>query len=248
MALPPACLQGGGVSAVNGRLLIQNTTMRGCRAGIEGGCLLLLDNAELLVVDSAFDKCTSLVGGAVAVERGASVLPRFDASLTRTTFSSNVATGGDGGAALYCGDSTGNFSLLDVAFVNNEALARGASGGAVVMKGASMRITRGTFASNAAGNHGGCVVLDNAATVRFDDSSFVNNTAGVAGGAVFVTAEAAAVVVGSRFVSNLALRGGAVAADLQSRVRLANCSMRGNDAEETGGAIELVGAARLTMT
>eukprot|EP00897_Mesotaenium_endlicherianum_P001629 jgi/Mesen1/1494/ME000132S00436 len=241
-------INGGGIFAVNGKLLIQNSTLRGCSAAVEGGCLMAMDNTDLTVIDSTFDRCQSLKAGGVAVDQGASVFPRFNTSLVRATFSSNVASGGDGGAAIYCGDSTNSFFLTDNVFVNNEAAAPGASGGAVVMKGALMRITRGNFTSNSASSNGGCAVLENVATIEFDNSTFFNNTAGMAGGAVFVTTQATAVVAGGRFESNSATRGGAIAAEVETQVRVGNCSMRGNTAAETGGAIELIGRARLALT
>eukprot|EP00803_Ostreobium_quekettii_P011089 evm.model.scf_567.3 EVM.evm.TU.scf_567.3 scf_567:58789-75972(+) len=182
---------------------------------------------------------TNNKGGGLGLIGGAS------ASLKNCTFDGNIK-GGSGGGGAIC--AKGSASLLDVectVFNGNEVQE---TGGAIELSnGASAVVRHCTFSKNmATGNGGAVAALDNSAASRLDvtNTTFRSNKA-EDGGALFLQGVSLSTSLkgGSRFLNNSGKRhGGAISGNSNGDVIADGILFSGNEAGNTGGAVQLLGA------
>ena len=232
---------GGAIFASDTNLTIRRSTLRGNRATGDGGAIGIVSGALVLdhvrfsdnfgqsggavfaaqtatsVTDSSFDlNGASWSGGAMFVSFPLSL------TVTRTTFTSNIATR-DGGA-----------------------LATEGAGD----DGVAGAITGSTFSTNDASGLGGAIFVRTATTaysvgLTVDGSTFDANTAD-AGGAIAAD-DAPVVVNASNFTGNSVTGGGGAIASGGS-LTVTGGTFTGNDAAESGGAIASTGPLQVAGT
>jgi len=166
---------------------------------------------------SAFTNNTAATnGGALAVGNN------FDGVIDGTTFQSNAATAGSGGA-LYVADDFGSKA------------------------GATSEIKNSTFDTNTAGANGGAIAVDQDFKGNVADSTFKSNTAAVSGGAIssgtLVTDTFEANITNTVFESNVATAGSggaiATAGDAVVTIDTASVFEKNTAPAGNGGAIAI---------
>jgi hypothetical protein len=246
----------------NGRqITFENLVLANGRStteGTAGGITMYFARAAFVGVtfQNIAGQATTTVGGAAYVTEN-SVAFFFDC-----TFLNNSARFGGGalgirsGAKVYIhrGRFTGNYS-------NPSGHARDASGGAINMGNAILRISNSRFDSNQAAAFGGALYvigtwLEPYTTPRADllvaNSTFINNTTGphpssgltitTEGGAADIEDQSLARFYHTRFITNRANIGGGINS-YRSRIEVYDCVFLGNQATGSdynsafGGAI-----------
>ena len=170
-------------------------------------------------------------------------------------------TGGrqeDGGSM---GIDDSDFSLLDSKVSNST----GHAGGAIYVRGGSLRVDRCSFSANTARGPGGCIWANNA-RVQVNESSFTGCRAGTVGGSIgiynastlrlaesdvlhshaverggglFAGGACNCTVAGGVIMQASSLRGGGAFIDDRSALQMAGSHVRLNSAEKYGGGIYL---------
>ncbi|CAD7699384.1 unnamed protein product [Ostreobium quekettii] len=196
---------------------------------VEGRCLLILNTSTIV----------NNTGGGLALAGGVSAV------VTRCTFDGNTRGGSTGGAAISAKGEATQLEADNVVFINNAA---DKTGGAVELDdGASGTIRHCIFANNSAQTFGGAVAaLENTAKseLDFENTTFVNNRA-EDGGAIFLQGINLSSTIGGGciFTANAADRfGGAISGDTNGDLTVDGASFANNSANNTGGAVYLLGA------
>ena len=149
------------------------------------------------------------------------------------------------GGAIY----TENNTLLNFTGTNNfisNSANRNGGGAIVALKSTSLRFTgANNFSHNSARFEGGAVATaDNAVFVFTGNNSFFNNTVNSDGGVFYAVANIMLNFTGtSSFSSNLAMQGGAIAANLNSKLTfdgMINFTNNGHNTRDSrGGSLYL---------
>lgn len=188
--------------------------------------------------------------GNSATENAGAVYTRPQSSLTiygDTTFDSNKASGGNGGAIC----SYGVIKLYNTIFKNNSAVTRG---GAIYLSNSSEELTTRlssiddcTFTSNSAKNGGALSAyasdetLDEGAIVTVNNCTFKSNSSSENGGAVHSGRKSKITLIGSSLEGNKAPEGGAFYIVGESKVKITDTAFISNKADassdSSGGAI-----------
>ncbi|MBR6568535.1 MAG: hypothetical protein IKK60_07775 [Clostridia bacterium] len=185
-----------------------------------------------------------------ATENAGAIYTRPQSSLIiygDTTFDSNKASGGNGGAIC----SYGVVKLYNTVFKNNSAVTRG---GAIYLSNSSEELTTRlssidncTFTSNSAKNGGALSAyasdetLDEGAIVTVNSCKFKANTATENGGAAYAGRKSKVTLKNSSLEENSASEGGAFYIVGESKINIENTDFISNKActssDSSGGAI-----------
>jgi predicted outer membrane repeat protein len=134
-------------------------------------------------------------------------------------------------------DADTNTALVGFTLLGGVAQgSKGDQGGAVFCQNSSPRISNCVFESNSA-KSGGAVFSDEKSAPVLTNCLFKNNEAQAFGGAVHFLGSAQ--LRQCAFEQNAALMGGAINLASGAKVTLSGCSLRGNSAGNTGGALHL---------
>ena len=168
---------------------------------------------------------SSIGGGALNIVSGQAT------HIVNTTFSTNTATAGNGGAFYY----QGNIALIGEEINANNNIAQ-LDGGAIYAS--SITLTSSVFSTNTATTGNGGAIYVSSGTVT--DSEFYYNTAGQDGGAIYAST---LTLSGSKISTNTATgNGGAI---YVTNGNLQNSDFSYNIAGQDGGAIY---ASTMTIT
>ncbi|MCC6321098.1 MAG: hypothetical protein IT438_06630 [Phycisphaerales bacterium] len=243
---------GGGISASNSPLTIEDCRFIGNQAGDDGGAIYTLAGGAT-ITDTLFDSNSSTAGGALLI-RGAS-------AVDGCTFTNNTGDSA-AGAIYFLGGSSGNISnsmfrmnqspagqggavftatVLGLSFTNCEftqnmatttggAISAGdlASAGTITLRGCSF--TKNT--AFGAGGDGGAVYAGINASLDIAETTFTRNGCPDNGGGIYKTGAGALTLGRSGFFGNVALRGGGLRSNTTSN--LSNCAFVGNTASASG--------------
>ena len=251
-----ATYAGGAVYAIESKLIIEsssfdqnNALSKRTRGGI-GGALFSSLNSAVTILGSSFmrNEATS-TGGAIFSMAEALVI-------TSSLFKHNTAV------STYYNETYGGaisaYFNTSVKILNCSLKANLAAdaGGAIHTQGNELIIRSTLFERNAAFSkfsikgygYGGAVYLTDASSISIiQNCSFIQNKASRAGGAI-VTWAKNLVIASSVFEYNTAVSsyynrtyGGAIAAFVNTRVKILNCSLKANLATCGGGAISMLG-------
>jgi CSLREA domain-containing protein len=196
---------GGAIFASHSTVLdIQGTSFSGNSARLGGGALFAdgytsAQGAHLFVTDSHFDDNSALdAGGAVEVNSTSNSVDQLQLTLSKSTFSTNLA--GNGGAlAVQQGDVVVDQSTFTANRAANTA------GGAVWAAGGSLRVSGSQFQRNDSAGSGGAISA--AGTTIVASSSFNANTAATLGGALALPGFTVPTVQADTFSANVADTG-----------------------------------------
>jgi CSLREA domain-containing protein len=162
----------GGAISVAGALRVTNCSFVGNEANY-GGAIYASGGASLQFTNSIFDGNTAAVsGGAIYNEAGLGQL-----IVTTTTFHSNQAAGGNGGAI----DNVGSTTQIDRStFDDNTALGFGGA----INNTHNLTVTSSTFSQNgtAATTDGGAISNGSGGGFNITNSTFAGNMGGKGGG------------------------------------------------------------------
>ena len=259
---------GGGIEVIDGRVYLGGVTIGGSAAagnragspnaapGNGGG--LHTSGVASVTVDGGLvaSNIAALEGGGLWNQSGAQMVIR-----NGTTFSRNIANGGDpdtGGGALF--NNGGRLIVRDAVFTNNAARGAAGSGGAIFSTDTDSRTFRGTlevvnstFRGNTANRAGGAIEVVTGTTFIMN-SDFLGNRAGVPsaspgnGGALHVTGNRITVTLrGGVLVGNTATnQGGGLWNQVGATMRVEGQTHVRNRADGVGGAVYNLG--NLTVT
>lgn len=211
-------------------------------AGDTNGGALRCNNAGLVVEDVTFEDNEAMNGGAVFVEN-------CNVQLTRTVFSYNRASDGDGGGMAQITDpSWSTFSELwtdDSEFLDNEAAG---DGGALFADLTYLHVDGSAFRRNHADDDGGGIWAATQSEpwqVTIEWSTISRNSAGDLGGGLFTGSNNETEISWSSIWGNDARLGGGIAAGRDTDIMFSTIS--GNDASDEGGAIAQYAYGTLTV-
>jgi hypothetical protein len=233
---------------VNYGLTLNGLTLQNGYSGVGAGGAIL-NNGTLTVTGCTFlnNADGSSGGGAISSAAGTTGTPKL--SVTNSTFSGNLATGGGygGGAIQFI---VGTMNVTNSTFTNNSTSDAGGGGAINVVLG-SATVTGSTFTNNsstATGTQGGGAIYSQGSLTVNSSTFSGNSSASVAGGGAITIAFATGSIDGSTFTNNSlsasAAAGGAIYADGTS-VTVSNSTLSGNTARNYGGA--LFNAGTLTV-
>ncbi len=250
--------QGGALYLTNrSQVIFSGSTATGNTAGNMGGAVAANGGSTFKVSGSTFDKNTSLggYGGAVCIYESST----FTSS--SGVYKNNLCEDGNGGAIYIAGGTT--------TFTNNLTITgnKGALGGGIYAKSATITIPKGTIKNNTAINNGGAfyltssvnLTLNNATlqgnsayragaihlgsscTLNSTSTAFTSNTSTDHSGAMYIGSNASANLDKATFTSNVASNssGGAIYTEESNAVNITNSSFTGNEASTNGGAVLL---------
>jgi len=227
-------------------------------ASIWGGAVIVHYGTARLEQCTLEDNAAGGYGGGLSVNAG-------DAAIDQCVIRGNAARNGGGGVLFYDG-ATGQLAGCELA--DNQA----PYGGGVACSNSDPNLVSCTLRRNTAQNYGGGVSLDGDSTLRLTDCLLETNTAGDDGGALCTT-QSAVTITRCRFTANSSgSYGGAVhddqsaftasdslwdgnqsyhgaALDLcNSSAALRHCTLAGNRAAGSGGAVYSWMNNTLTLT
>lgn len=189
--------------------------------------LFTVVNAVLHLTNVIVNSGASIVGGAIAAT-GSSL------AFNRTSFLRNRATG-NGGAVFLSGASNVSCAGGET-FADNWAAL---DGGAMYVTDRSEVLCGGMWVSNAAGDSGGALRVQQASTMSWsDEAGFTNNTAGRNGGAFSVYNRSSISWIGglTSFNHNSAVYAGGTLLATASRISWSGSTdFRSNSADAGGG-------------
>lgn len=227
---------GGAVYGEKLTMDVWGTAVFESNEALYGGALWLLDYCNLVVSGSArFTDNLGYHGGAGFISQGSSV--QF---LGPVIFASNRAT--QGGAVALAYSTLILAGIVD--FFNNSAMEDG--GGTVLWGNGSVVVSgEANFTLNTA-VRGAVLMMLGGTSASFGGNVLIsNNTASSSGGAIHAEAPEYLKINGTRFLSNTADIGGAMAmlsaGTSEDVVVLADCVFTTNKANDTGGALLIVG-------
>ncbi|MBW1878247.1 MAG: hypothetical protein JRJ84_07800, partial [Deltaproteobacteria bacterium] len=233
----------------------------------KAGAIAAGAGTSLLIADSTFKSNTARLGGAIRCHGSATI--------ERTTFDANVASGSGGaiwtsgcaleirddsvfssnssdgeGGALSLGEGT-TATVTDASFLDNGAWS-GGSGGAIRISGSTLTITDTSFSDNEADMQGGAIFGENGSTLTLIGATFVENICyGGDGGAIRNGGAGGSVTVtGSSFLWNLAEGSGGALYATNGDVTISKSEFIANEAvTANGGAVSVSkGPAQLGIT
>ncbi len=171
----------GGAISANSKSIIKNTSFSNNSAN-DGGALASYSKGDFYILNGKFKSNKAVgedLGGGGAIFNYQGIL-----TIEKSLFEKNSALGEGGGAI----ENTGNMTILDTSFLENEALKHDASnlpsdtslglGGALLLiKGATNKLYNNTFSKNIAYISGGAIYNDNQSNLLIEDSTFTENKA-----------------------------------------------------------------------
>ncbi len=235
------------------------TVQNGNPAGGPGGCIAIF-GLNLTLARVVVKSCrTGSAGGGIFVSGPSTV------TLTDTTISQNVGTGGNGGGGIYLAYSvtaaltrvtiSGNsadvaagirvlgsadfpstVTLTDSVVTQNVVTSSAASGGGVSLEGAVTGTLNHVTVSDNSGNFGAGIFVFGISALTVADSAIVQNTNPTgSGGGIY--AQTSPVTIRRTTISgNSANRGGGIA-QAGDKLTLSNTTISGNTATDSGGAV-----------
>ena len=238
MELNQAPSQNGGFGDLRGaaRVSVVDSTLHRHTAKGMGGVLFLREDADARVHNCSVTQSTArgIGGGVFGVT---SVAVRL--TVSRSRFTDNTATSGDGGVWLFSSFSATAAALTtftDCVFAHNRA----ASGTLSAQAAAARLLVQGcVFDANVVTVTGGGVYVSGAADVTLSSCVFSANQAATGGAGAYFAASVTATVTDCAFVRNVVppptayttgLGSGAVTLEQQVALRLVRCNFTGNTA------------------
>lgn len=224
-------LQGSGFYLFDSSPTIKNCMIENNSTfGFEGGAgLCALGTSSPYVRDCVFtNNYGTRPGGAILVDYSTSLF------MSRTTFDGNESEESGGAIQNY-----GTLSLVDCAFVNNQAIEPYWDGGGAIQNHGFLLAEKCSFVNNAVlrGDNGGAISTSN--TTILNECSFDSNEASV-GGAIAVGGSSMVDVRDCIIVRNRAYNGSAVYIEESPTFTLDGCVIEANEADsryDTGSAV-----------
>lgn len=215
--------RGGGVFISGGAPVIRDTTFAGNAADLGGG--IYNEESRLSVSDCIFSNNQARSGGALLnnapVEESASYgIQSVSSTITKTTFSGNIATESGGAMANWKSSPTVTHST----FSANRSLVEG---GALFNSESAPSLTSCTFSSNFSVNGGAVSNWDSSPVIV--NCTFFSNRASSSGGAL-LNDKSSPIVVNSTFTRNRASTGGGMF-NFECSPVVANSILWGNGTE-----------------
>jgi predicted outer membrane repeat protein len=211
--------------ATNGRLSLNNLTVRGGHAGsLSGGGVRNLGILELNTV--IVENNTGNAGGGIRNNNNATF------TAINSLIRNNISTTNGGG--LYANNSSSTI-LTNTNFLGNTTNASNGLGGAIFSNGNVFNMSGGIIQNNSARNGGGIFVNITTQTLSLNNVQFTGNTASNHGAGIYHLSGTTFSVQDGRFTSNIATNeGGAIAGD--GTFTITNSNFLSNSAN-IGGAI-----------
>jgi predicted outer membrane repeat protein len=211
--------------ASNGRLSLNNLTVRGGHAGsLSGGGVRNLGILELNTV--IVENNTGNAGGGIRNNNNATF------TAINSLIRNNVSTTNGGGLYANNGSST---TLTNTNFLANTTNASNGLGGAIFSNGNVFNMNGGIIQNNSARNGGGIFVNITTQAMSLNGVQFIGNTASNHGAGIYHLSGTTFSVQNGRFTSNIATNeGGAIAGD--GTFTISNSNFVSNSAN-IGGAI-----------
>ncbi len=181
---------------------------------------------------------------------GSGVFSSGTLALTNVTVSNNTATS-NGGGGIY---NNGNLTLTNCAVTGNTTKSANSSstagGGLLNLSAGTVTISNCTFTNNTAPGTGSSAgsggAIDNSGTMSIAGSAFTGNTCGSDGAGIHSDGT---LTVTTTFSANVSSAdGGAIRADVGSKLTLTASTVAGNTATSEGGGIDASAAASVTIT
>jgi len=177
--------------------------------------------------DAILDGFTIRNGNANSGNGGGIEIDQSSPTIRNCTLINNVALVG-GAIDIIDGDPR----IENCTFQNNTASV----GGAIRASGSFVELSDCVFTSNTASDTGGAMACRDSGFPLLVRCVFTNNNATNSGGAIAILSSAVPFVVNCEFISNSSLLGGAVSCEnVGSDADFANCIFRANSATDTGG-------------
>jgi predicted outer membrane repeat protein len=211
--------------ASNGRLSLNNLTVRGGHAGsLSGGGIRNLGILELNTV--IVENNTGNAGGGIRNNNNATF------TAINSLIRNNISTTNGGG--LYANNSSST-TLTNTNFLGNTTNASNGLGGAIFSNGNVFNMNGGIIQNNSARNGGGIFVNITTQAMSLNGVQFTGNTASNHGAGIYHLSGTTFSVQNGRFTSNIATNeGGAIAGD--GTFTISNSNFLSNSAN-IGGAI-----------
>jgi predicted outer membrane repeat protein len=236
--------------ASNGRLSLNNLTIRGGHAGsLSGGGVRNLGILELNTVivenntgnagggirnnnNATFTAINSLIRNNVSTTNGGGLYANNGSSttLTNTNFLANTTNASNGlGGAIF---SNGNIFTMSGGIIQNNS-ARNGGGIFVNITTQAMSLNGVQFTGNTASNHGAGIYHLSGTTFSVQNGRFTSNIATNEGGAI--AGDGTFTITNSNFISNSANIGGAIHAQATSGSSIQQSCLENNTAPNTIG-------------
>ena len=217
------CAEGGGIWSL-GALTLIDSTVSGNSANFGGGIANRGDTMSLTDSVVSENSATGCIGpGSTACSGGGGIWNSGVLAMTGSTLSGNRS---NFGGALY---DRGAPTLNNSTITENSA---DVDGGGFQSFASLARVVDCTFTDNDAGQSGGAISVATGA-LTIDRSTVAGNAATAAGGGILVRADSMADLVNTTVSTNVAETGGGIYS--LGDVRLASCTIAGNDAFEGSG-------------
>jgi hypothetical protein len=256
-------------TSVNSTLTITDTQLVANSANASGGAVYVSNGADLTMTDTVCDSNNAAsAGGCVYIEsvvnvsisrsRFTSNNANFGAALFSSTSSTPiisdsqfVANAASSGGAVFA-DSDSDLIVKNSSFVGNSAnksydddTRPGLGGASSTYGGASIA---GCQFSDYTAYAGGAVAIGVNQTASISGCSFVNNSANLVAGAVSIAASCHVAITDCEFSLNSAYFGGSIQTDALptndlGALLLTNSTFNGNSADDSGGALRLLGSS-----
>ena len=201
---------------------------------VSGGVAFLLNGSSLRIVDSTISNniAASDAGAILAVDTGSIsdsyIFRGTTYTNTSSTFSTNTATGGNGGAII----SDGSIELNSGSFTFSNNSAAAGDGGAILGWSMDSFVLEGvTFTGNNS-TDGGAIYLETCNTGSIQRCTFTSNVVSSAGGCITYI-ESNLAIVNSLFYNNTAQSVGALNLD-NSSPNIYNCTFVNNSSTAAG--------------
>ncbi len=222
------------------RVTIRNGNVSG---GADGGGILNSGTLELTRVTLDSNEAASIGG------QGGAIYNQGSLTVSDALFTNN--TGNQGGGGLYNGPTIGpavTASITNTTFDTNNTLSAG--GGAIYNSdAATLDVTSGTFANNAAPWDGGAI-QNAGGSVTISGSLIHQNTINLSGdgGGLSNEDDGVMTVTNSTISDNTANNGGGIRNVETASLTIVNTTISGNSVTFFGGGIVNQGSATLTLS
>ncbi len=258
--------RGGLIDAQGASVIILNdTTITGATAGIDGGAIYLKDSSALTLNDSQISNGYSASkGGAIHARDNATIVAvnsTFDnndakggpgggifaedaaaVTLTNTDFTNHyTGSTGEGGAIAFT--STGALAITGGLFDSNKATALGGQGGAIYVANGSAAISGATFSNNQSDGGGGAIRVTGGADVAIESASITNTISGIS--AINTDAASTLRLTNSELTNNNGALGSALGSRNTDVITIANSRFADNTSSFNGGVAELRGTTTI---
>lgn len=241
---------GGGITASNAQITLNDVEFRDNQAEILGAAVYLDSGSVMTVTNSNFSNNSSSdadgSGGAIFL-RGSSL------SIESSTLSSNSVRSLGGAIA---GTDGSSIEIIECAFRNNDGGVAG--GGVFVGNGGTVsqvKISKSLFENNVA-QYGGGFYFNDYAKAMVSDSTVASNTATYGGGGVYLYGSSDTSIINTTIFGNIAqaivpgtytFGGGISIGSSQAKLRLVNSTITGNSAVVSGGGLAAQFSAKATV-